>query len=171
MEVKNHPYNLSKCSIEVFESLYNEFKVNVYAIALSILKDNKLAEDVLQETFIKLYLHLKSNEINNVKAWLISVSRNTALDLYRKRVHEICIFNEDYMNNIEVVFNDPVDKIVLFTCLKTLDDLERQIVVLKAVSGLKHREISKIVDMPLGTVLWKYRNAIKKLRRNLELYK
>lgn len=167
MDFKNYPNDISQDSTEVFESIYNEFKKDVYAIALSILKDNELAKDVLQETFVKLFLYLKSREVNNVKAWLVMVSRNAALDLFRKRVHEIYICDENYMNNIEVVFNDPVDKIVVLTCLKTLDDLERQIVVLKAVSGFKHREISKILEMPLGTVLWKYRTAIEKLKRNL----
>ena len=60
------------------------------------------------------------------------------------------------------------DKIVLRACLERLSDEERQIVVLHAESGMKHREIAQITDMPLPTVLSKYHRAIKKMKQFLE---
>lgn len=163
--------DMSDKSIEDFEVLYNKFKKDVFAIALSIVKDIDLAKDVQQDVFVKLFLQLKNKEISNLKCWLISVSRNTALDLYRKRAHEIYSFDDKTFDNIKFVNDDdPVDRILLINCLKVLDHYERQIVILKAVSGLKHREISQIIEQPLGTVIWRYRTALAKLKKNIEAY-
>lgn len=163
-----HQSDTSIDNITEFKHLFSEHKKHVFAIALSILRDFELSEDVLQEVYIKLFQHMKQNEISNVKAWLISVSRNTALDLYRKKKREITGFGDDYFERVQYQSEDPIDKMVLSKYLELLDSEERQIVVLKDISGMKHREIAKIIEMPLGTVLWKYRMALKKLRKGLE---
>lgn len=62
---------------------------------------------------------------------------------------------------------DAEDKIVLNKCLNLLTDQEHQIVVLHVVAGLKHREIAKLLAMPLPTVLSKYNRSIKKLKQYL----
>lgn len=151
-----------------FKQLFSEQKKHVFAMALSILRDFELAEDVLQEVYIKLFQHMKHHEITNVKAWLISVSRNTALDLYRKKKREITGFDDDYFERVQYLSEDPLDKMVLSKYLELLDSEERQIVILKDISGMKHKEIAKIIEIPLGTVLWKYSRALKKLRKGLE---
>lgn len=56
------------------------------------------------------------------------------------------------------------DRMALSALLAALEDTERQIVVLHALSGLKHREIAEMMQMPLPTVLSKYHRAMKKLR-------
>ena len=60
------------------------------------------------------------------------------------------------------------DKLILQSVLNHLSDDERQIVVLYAISGLKHREIATLLDIPLPTVLSKYRRALKKMRKMME---
>jgi RNA polymerase sigma-70 factor (ECF subfamily) len=52
--------------------------------------------------------------------------------------------------------------------MRVLSDEERQIVILHAVSGVKHREIAKIMEMPLPTVLSKYNRAMKKLKKKMQ---
>ncbi|MFP5114145.1 RNA polymerase sigma factor [Bacillaceae bacterium C204] len=153
---------------EEFKQLYNDHRKHVFAMALSILRDIELAEDVLQEVYIKLYQYSKSNQVTNVRAWLIRVTRNTALDLYRKKKRELTGFDAQYFERLEYISEDPVDKIVLSKYLALLDSGERQIIIMKDISGLKHKEIAKIMEMPLGTVLWKYRMALKKLKKGLE---
>ena len=152
----------------VFKQLFDLHKKNVFAMALSILRDPSMAEDVMQETFIKLFQHQKHQDIPNVKAWLLRVSRNTALDLYRKKKREITGFDEQYFNQVHCKSTDPLDRMILTKYLELLNSDERQIVVLKDITGVKHREIAKIIELPLGTVLWKYQTAMKKLRKNIE---
>ena len=62
----------------------------------------------------------------------------------------------------------PDDRLLLEHCMTRLSDEERQIVVLHAVAGFKHREIADIMDIPLPTVLSKYHRALRKLRTFLE---
>ncbi|WNF22266.1 RNA polymerase sigma factor [Mesobacillus jeotgali] len=163
-----HQHNEPVDSNLAFKQLYDLHKKNVFAMALSILRDSSLAEDVLQETFIKLYQHQKLQDIPNVKAWLLSVSRNASLDLYRRKKREITGFDEQYFDQEYCKSTDPLDRMILMKYLELLDSEERQIVVLKDISGLKHREIAKIIEMPLGTVLWKYQKALNKLRKSID---
>ena len=62
---------------------------------------------------------------------------------------------------------DPDDKLLVEACLKILTDEERQIVVLHAVAGMKHRQIGEFLSLPLSTVLSKYHRSIKKMRTHL----
>lgn len=103
-----------------------------------------------------------------MKAWLLSVSRNTALDLYRKKKREITGFDERYFDQAYNNSADFLDRLILTKYLELLDTEERQIVILKDISGMKHREIAKIIELPLGTVLWKYQKALTKLRKSIE---
>lgn len=167
ISMKRQPDSVNENLME-FHQLFNDHKKHVFAMALSILRDYELAEDVLQEVYIKLYQHMKHNDIKNVKAWLISVSRNKALDVYRKKKREITGFEDDYFERVQVLADDPLERIVLTKYLELLDSEERQIVILKDISGMKHREIAKIMEIPLGTVVWKYSRALKKLRNGLE---
>ena len=63
---------------------------------------------------------------------------------------------------------DREDRIVLEIAFQVLSQEECQIIVMHAVSGLRHREISELLHIPLSTVLSKYRRGLKKLRRQLE---
>lgn len=154
--------------IDEFKQLFIDNKKHVFAMALSILRDFELAEDVLQEVFIKLYQHLEHHEVSNVKAWLIRVSRNTAMDHYRKKKRELTGFDKEYFERVPYFSEDPLDRIVLAKYLELLNSEERQIVIMKDISGLKHREIAKMLGIPLGTVVWKYSRALKRMKKDLE---
>jgi RNA polymerase sigma factor (sigma-70 family) len=126
-----------------FKQLYIDHKKHVFAMALSILRDFELAEDVMQEVYIKLYRHSKYNQVTNVRAWLIRVTRNTALDLYRKKKRELTGFDGQYFERLEYISEDPVDKIVLSIYLALLDSGERQIVIMKDVLNARKVDIEK----------------------------
>ena len=64
--------------------------------------------------------------------------------------------------------SDPVDKLVLESALKILNDEEAQIILLYAVNGMKHREIANSLDLKINTVISKYNRGLKKLRDYLE---
>ena len=61
-----------------------------------------------------------------------------------------------------------LDRIVLQEALSKLDFEERQIVILHSLTGLKHREIGEILELPVGTVLSKYNRSIKKLKKQMD---
>lgn len=101
-------------------------------------------------------------------AWLLTITRNLCMQKLRERRRSLDIPEEDWERYIESIDRvTPEDRLVLTEVMRTLSDEERQIVVLHAVGGFKHREIAELMEMPLATVLSKYSRSIKKLRKHL----
>ena len=152
-----------------FEKLYRLTEKVVYAYILSILKNHHAAQDVMQDTYLKIRsaAHLYTPQ-GKPLAWIFSIARN--LSLMRIRTENRYINTEfSYLEN-DLNFSyltDNEDKLVLQTALKILNEEERKIILLHAVSGLKHREIASNLSMPLSTVLSKYHRGLKKLRQQL----
>ena len=160
--------NIAKGRKESIAELYNLTKTSIYSFALSILKNASDAEDVLQEVYIKVYENAKQyTRQGKSLAWMITITKNLSYMKIRKRKDEIdiCEIAQVLPDNSKF---DSEDKILLDTVLNYLSEEERKIITLHIVSGLKHREISKILDIPLSTTLSKYNRAMKKLKNKLK---
>ncbi len=149
-------------SERAFEELYEGMKRGVFALAYSYLRNYEDAEDVLQQTFLtvkrKAYLYRVGT---NARAWIFQIAKNTALDELRKRKQR---------KEGELLREEGVETPVVFLDELTarLSEEEREIVIMHAVWGYKHKEIAEEKGLPLGTVTWKYNEAIKKLRKEQE---
>lgn len=148
-----------------FEELYVLTEKTVYAYALSIVRCHEDAMDVVSETFLKIRsaAHLYK-PMGKPLAWMFTIARNFAMDHLREQGKYASqeIMETDFKE--EFSFVDHVeDRMILEVVLKKLTEEERRIVMLHAVSGLKHREIAKALDIPLSTVLSKYKRTLKKL--------
>ena len=154
--------------LTALESLYLQTEKAVYALALSILRNPDDAQDVTQEVYLKVraaaHLYVPQGK---PLAWLFTITRNLCRDLQRvqARTGQAPDGLEDDVRFSYV--SDPTDRLVLEAALKALGDEERQVVLLHAVSGLKHREIAQDLGLPLSTVLSRYNRALKKLKRHL----
>ncbi len=152
---------------DALRELYTESARAVYAYALSLLKNASDAEDVLQDTFLRAWNAAPSYQSRQKPmAWLITIAKNLALSRLRTARRTEPLPDEPHYCAPEGFAIE--DRLLLEACLNTLSDAERQIVVLHATGGLKHREIAKLLSLPLGTVLSKYRRAIGKLRNILQ---
>ena len=155
---------------QAFEFLYIHTYQQVYGFLLSILQSREEAEDVLQETYIKIREHASGyKDKEKPMAWIFRIARNLAYMKLRNKKK----FFISSIDDVEIAaeFSDvsnTEDRIVLENAFRVLNLEERQIVILHAVSGLKHKEISSIVKKPLSTVLSKYNRAIKKLEKAVE---
>lgn len=148
--------------------LYNATKSSVYGFALSILKNVHEAEDVLQEVYIKIYENASFYQANGKPlAWILKITKNLSLMKLRKNKNHMNVddFKEILSDYKEIT--DKEDKILIATIFETISDEERNILILHSVSGFKHREIAKIIEMPLATVLSKYNRAIKKIKKRM----
>lgn len=148
-----------------FEELYVLTEKTVYAYALSIVRCHEDAMDVVSKTFLKIRsaAHLYK-PMGKPLAWMFTIARNFAMDHLREqgKYSSQEIMETDFKE--EFSFVDHVeDRMILEVVLKKLTEEERRIVMLHAVSGLKHREIAKALDIPLSTVLSKYKRTLKKL--------
>jgi RNA polymerase sigma-70 factor (ECF subfamily) len=166
---------LASGNIASLEQLYNLMKTTVYAVALSIVRNKDRAEDVVQETFIRVYAKAdRYTPDTNPKAWVISIARNLAYDSLRNQRDTFVSvnFEESYMQDETEKLGIRIDENILNRMelteeLLKLGEIERQIVVMHVVGGLKHSEISEVLKMPMGTVRWKYSNILKKLSDKL----
>jgi len=155
---------------QALSDLYRNASAAVYGYALSILKNSHDAEDVLHDCFVNIYSNAQNyRSSGKPMAWILTITKNLCLLKMREHKKLSDIPEEDwqsYITDCHEMSSD--DKVVLEQCMTVLSDEERQIVLLHAVAGFKHREIASHMDMALATVLSKYNRAIKKLRAHLE---
>ena len=146
-----------------FDVFYRLTKQQVFFAILSIIKDQSLTEDLLQETYMKFLEKINNfKEGSNPYAYLTQIGRNLAIDLYNQRKKEIR--SEEIFETIPAEEPEEETSDEIFKILDELNDDEKEIVVMHAINDLKFREIADITKKPLGTVLWIYNKAIKKLK-------
>lgn len=139
--------------------------------AWPILPENQHdAEDVTQDAFVRAWENAHQYRPQGTPlAWLLTIARNLALMKLRERGRTQDMALEDWER---LAAENPMvtveDRQVLDAALTALADDERQIVLLHAVTGWKHREIAGLLELPLSTVLSKYRRALLKLKTKLE---
>lgn len=152
---------------DAFSEFYRQTSSAVYGFALSILRNKHDAEDVMHDAFIKAYsAAIGYRPSGNPMPWLLTIVRNLCLN--KIRAGRVCEDISEYENLAAASEEDSIDRMVLEQAMGILDSVERQIVVLHALTGLKHREIADILEVPVGTVLSKYNRALKKMKKELE---
>lgn len=163
-------YQVAQKSDIAFAKLYKLTSDSVYGFALSVLKNTHDAEDVLQDCYISIYNAAPTYRSDGKPmAWILTITRNLCYQKLRKNSKISDIPEEDWERYLDSKDNISIeDKMIISACMNILSDDERQIVVLHAVAGFKHKEIAHILDMHLSTVLSKYNRALKKLKAEIE---
>lgn len=152
-----------------FEDFYNQTQQMVYPYILSILKNPEDTKDIMQDTYLKIraaaHLYLPQGK---PMAWVYTIARNLSLNHIKQssRFSD----NEEWFegDSAYACVEDPTDRLVLESALQLLNVEERSILLLHAVSGVTHREISRDLGIPLSTALSRYHRALKKLRQHLQ---
>ena len=151
--------------------LYRRTKGAVYALALSYLRTHSDAEDITQNTFLRVWEQAgQFSGQGKALSWILAVTRNLSrMELRRRQQQRQLPLGEEHL---ELPAPEgpvsPEDRQLLQSLLERLEPQERQIVVLHAVAGLKHREIAALLELPLSTVLSKYSRSLKRLKKSLE---
>lgn len=149
---------------KAFEVVYEHTKKGVFSMIISIVNNKAVTEDLMQDTYIKMIEKIHSyKKGKNFYAWLIQIAKNTALDHYRKYKKET-IYDPQEKDYVFEKSVKPDESYMVQDLIKPLEEEEKQVVLLRIVSNTKFKQIAKIVDKPLGTVLWIYNKAIKKLQ-------
>lgn len=155
---------------EALAELYHRARSAVYALALSILKNAHDAQDVTQDTFVRIWDSAPQYRTQgSPMAWILTIARNLARMKLRRDARQTGLEEEEWAAiPADAPKVTPEDRHLLQEGLATLNDEERRVVVLHAVTGLKHREIAALLELPLATVLSKYHRALKKLKVFME---
>ncbi len=150
------------------EDIYRDYIKVIYHTILGVVKNKEAAEDLTSEFFLKLWRSAdKYKAGKGHKQWILIISKNMALDYLRKNKHEELVSDfEDNIGKEEIGFDRLItEELSMAEVLMTLDSDEREIINLKVLLGFTFKDISTYMEKPMGTVTWKYQNAIKKLRR------
>lgn len=153
-----------------FSELYRKTSDAVFGFSLSILRRQEDAEDVMHDAYIRIYTQASSYRPEGKPlAWILRIVRNLCYNRIRDSQREAGPPEEgtaglqDQFDNIA----EAEDRMVLEAAMRVLDQEEREIVILHAVSGYKHKEIAEMLDLPLNTVLSKYNRSLGKLKKEI----
>ncbi len=168
---------LSEGEVEALERLYDRYSSLVFSIAVRVLTDRQLAEDVTQEVFLRLWRRPWSYDPGRGKfrSWLMSVTRNRSIDERRRVVRRLRQEDRDDDGMPEIPapgrFHDPQLEAVLADerravreAMTRLPPAQREVIELAYFGGLTQVEVAALTGEPLGTVKTRIRLGIQKLR-------
>lgn len=164
------------------KTLLERHMVRVYRFAHLFHPDESFAEDVVQETFIKVWRYRdRFDPKKKFSTWMYQIAKNTALDhLKKKRMLPFSSFEAEDGTNIlveglrdpeplqDALFEKAEREELLSLALKKLSHEARTVVVLRHVEDLTFREIGEMLGEPLDTVKSRYVRAVVSLRKTLE---
>ncbi|MGB5945866.1 RNA polymerase sigma factor [Paenisporosarcina sp.] len=161
------------------EELYDRYERLVYSFAYRMTQNAQMAEDTVQEVFIKLWKEHApyTEDKGKFSSWLLTMTRNTSLDALRKKgkQQEVGLLDKD-AEQIKVPIEEMPEQMlewkekgaVLHKAISRLKVDQRTIVELFYFNGLSQESISSKLDIPLGTVKSRIRLALQHLRKHLE---
>ena len=159
---------------EAFREFYQETARPVYSFILSLTKSPYEAEDLMQETYLCVWTKAKSYvPLGKPLAWVFTIARNLCYMRFREQRQRADVTWEE-LEGLEEgrTFCDSLeqaaDRKVLLDALSKISREERQIVLLHAAAGMKHREVAEALEIPLATELSKYNRSMKKLQNILQ---
>lgn len=156
---------IAKGDKDSFSELYHSISGNVYGFALSITKNHHDADDVMQETFVRVYANAAEyRPCGKPLAWIFTIAKNIAYSKLRETARSTEFDDSGYHGCDLSSIENSEQKLLIEYLFRFLSDDEKQIVILHAVNGMKHREIAQVLQLPLGTVLSKYHRAVDKLK-------
>ena len=166
--------------LEAFRTLYGRYGNLVYSTSLRIVRDAQIAEDLVQEIFLRIWRNPGSYlpQRGRFATWLTSVTRNRAVDEIRSRNrrqrHETASPEEQQREFPAPERNDPAltaemsdQRRLILAALTELPAEQRQVIELAYFGGLTQQEISQRLSQPLGTVKTRIRLGMQKLRAAL----
>ncbi len=184
-------YKVSDCELiaqyksgneKAFEALVNRHKNKIFTTILLIVKDHYIAEDLLQETFIKAIKTIKSgryNEEGKFLPWISRIAHNMSIDYFRKQKRYPTIVMEDGSN----VFNtldfaeDSYETIQirnetharLREFIQRLPETQREVLMMRHYMQMSFQEIAEMTDVSINTALGRMRYALINLRKQMRL--
>ena len=165
-----------------FDTLLGRYKSSVYSYIYYIVQDKELAEDIFQETFVKVIVTIKQGgytENGKFKAWIMRIAHNLVIDSFRQERSENTISNDevevDLFNNRdlceETIEASLVRRQVLSDVrklVKHLPDNQREVLEMRYYQDLSFKEIADLTGVSINTALGRMRYAILNMRRMAE---
>jgi len=170
---------------QVFDQLFLKYKTSVYRFAFYLTQNHSEADDLFQETWLRVVKHLNSKTvIRNFKAWIFTITMNLhRSELRKKRIRRFFFSNQkinsEMLNDshpiaestiipkVSDTSNEVELNLAITSAIRSLPEKQRQVFLLKEVEGFKHTEISEILNLPVGTIKSLLHRIIKHLQIEL----
>jgi len=152
-----------------FSYLYDNYASALYGIIVSIVPDRELANDVLQEAFVKIWKQVSTYDASKGRlfTWMMNIARNASIDMLRSKNYQRSQQNRELTETVyekRGSTSTNVEQIGLRKLVNSLKEDYRILLELAYFEGLTQDEISKMLNMPLGTVKTRLRTALIQLR-------
>jgi RNA polymerase sigma-70 factor (ECF subfamily) len=152
--------------------LFAEYGQHVYSMVYRVLQNNALAQEVTQDTFLKIWKNPRAWDASKgqFSSWLLTTARYTAIDRLRyetRRTGKNMPLHDEIMAEVDGDEPLSVDPQRLHAVLGHLPDEQRILIELAYFKGMKHSELANSLNLPLGTVKTRLRLGLQKLRHLL----
>ena len=167
--------------LEALEGLYDRYSTLVFSVSLRVLHDTQLAEDVVQEVFLRMWRQPSSYDPTRGRfiSWLMSVTRNRSLDELRRVTRRLRSEDLEEEPGRELPAPEGVDdpqaglllaerRAAVRAAMTRLPPAQRRVIELAYFGGLTQVEIAQATGDPLGTVKTRVRLGMQKFREALE---
>jgi RNA polymerase sigma-70 factor (ECF subfamily) len=155
----------------VVGTLYDLYGHTLYGIVLRIVRQEDLAQDVLQDSFVKIWKNGSKYDSSKgtLFTWMLNICRNTAIDKTRsanyKRQSKIHVIDQTVYNNVDWSCEQKPDHIGLHQEVVKLEEKYREIIELIYFQGYTQQEVTEQLNIPLGTVKSRVRIGLRELRK------
>ncbi len=160
---------------EAFSALVAEYQERLYWHVRNMVKDHHDADDVLQNTFLKIYRNIKKFKgESKLYSWMYRIATNESITFLNNKSRKLKITSEELqdqiINNLEsdVYFEGDEIQLKLQRAIATLPDKQQQVFNMKYFEELKYREMSEILDTSEGALKASYHIAAKKIEEFLK---
>lgn len=165
-----------------FQTLFLRHKKRIFNYINSKVSDVDVSNDILQETFIKVFKIIKKgsyNEQGKFLPWVLRISHNLVMDHFRKEKRSKIIYEKDLYNTFsnikssenslkENIISDKTLSKTLSSMINTLPDSQKEIVKLRFFENLSFREIAEINNISINTALGRVRYSLNNLRKSMD---
>lgn len=160
---------IAQGDMEALKLLYEAYKTPVYRMALTMTGSRELAEDITQDTFLRIQekAHMYRGA-GSEAAWIHTVARNITYDVLRKKRHESCEGEEALLSVAARDGNPEEGDYPYLELIRSLSKREAELVSLRILGDLSFREIGKILNCSAASCNRRYNRALQKLRREVQ---
>lgn len=157
-----------------FDYLYENYSRSIYGVIYNLIQNEDDAQDLLQEVFVKIWNNFTQYDDSKGRlyTWMLNIARNAAIDKTRSKEFKKDSKNQSLDNSVGAINGKNsssiyVDHIGLDKVLDTLKEDQRILVDLIYLKGYTQAEVAEMLEIPLGTVKTRIRNAILTLREKV----
>ncbi len=158
----------------VISYLYDHYSTALYGVIVHIVQDTNLAEEVLQETFIKIWQNadVYDAQKGRLYTWMLNIARNLAIDATRGKNYKKSKKNQSFENNVNHLENKnvhhiPVEEIGVKDLVNQLDVTYKMIIEKVYFEGYTLADAAEALNIPLGTLKTRLRTALQLLRKKV----